>query len=419
MELTRTSSHDEIELLVHLSTLINSSLNIQEVLENALNCVEQFLGAEVSSIFEVDKGAGELYFRLARGPMAPQIKSMRLKIGKGIAGWVAQTEKPLICNEPLTDPRFCNAFDAQSGFKTKSVLCVPIKAKDRLIGVLELINKKNGGNFAANDLELITILGNQIGIALDNARLYQRLNDKLSLTMEELKTAEDKLIQAARLSALAKISQGVAHEVRNPVLVIGGFVHRLEKLAPPGDRSREICQLILHEVKKLSRMVEEIEEFAQLPEPHLSPINMGDLMEEVLRESAPAMAKQDIRVESRISPDVSPFFVDESLMRSALRHLLDNSREAMPSGGVLEVSVNPTLSHLEIRLRDTGRGIDPTDQPYIFDPFFSTKPQGTGMGLTAVHRIISDHKGEIHIESMPDKGTEIRILIPRWIESRD
>ncbi len=416
MEASRTSSRNEIELLVNLSTLINSSLNIQEVLENALNCVEQFLGAEVSSMFEVDKSAGELYFRLARGPMATQIKGLRLKIGEGIAGWVAQTEKPLICTDALADPRFCHAFDAQSGFKTRSILCVPLKARDRLIGVLEVINKKDGGNFAANDLELLTILGNQIGIALDNARLYQRLNDKLALTLEELKTAENKLIQAERLAALAKISQGVAHEVRNPVMVIGGFARRLHKLAAPGDKAQEICQLIMAEVDKLSRMVKEIEEFAHLPEPHLRPTNMGELMEKVLKESAPAMAKQEIQVESQIAPDLSPIFVDESLMRLALHHLLDNAREAMAAGGVLEVAVKSTPKHLEITLRDTGVGIAPADQPYIFDPFFSTKPQGTGMGLTAVHRIISDHQGEIHIESSPDKGTETTILVPRWID---
>jgi two-component system, NtrC family, sensor histidine kinase HydH len=416
MEVSRTSSRNEIELLVNLSTLINSSLNIQEVLENALNCVEQFLGAEVSSMFEVDKEAGELYFRLARGPMAAYIKGLRLKIGEGIAGWVAQTEKPLICADTLTDPRFCHTFDERSGFMTRSILCVPLKARDRLIGVLELINKKDGGNFAANDLRLLTILGNQIGIALDNARLYQRLNDTLALTMEELKTAEKKLIRAERLTALAKISQGVAHEVRNPIIIIGGFAHRLQKLAPADDKAQEICRFIMVEVDKLSRMVKEIEEFTLLPEPHLKPTNMGELMGKILEESAPAMAEQKIQVESRIAPDLSPIFADEDLMCLALHHLLDNARQAMAAGGILEVAVKSTPKYLEIILRDTGVGIAPADQPYIFDPFFSTKPQGTGMGLTAVHRIISDHQGEIQIESSPDKGTEIKILMPRWID---
>ncbi|MFZ2089867.1 MAG: GAF domain-containing protein, partial [Desulfobaccales bacterium] len=416
MEGSRTSSRDEIELLVNLSTMINSSLNIQEVLENALNCVEQFLGVEVSSMFEVDKSAGELYFRLARGPMAAGIKGLRLKIGEGIAGWVAQTEKPLICADTSDDPRFCHAFDDQSGFKTRSILCVPLKARDRLIGVLEVINKKDGENFTANDLELLTILGNQIGIALDNARLYQRLNDQLALTMKELKTAESKLIQAERLAAMAKISQGVAHEVRNPIMVIGGFAHRLHKLASPGDKAQEICQLILAEVDKLNRMVKEIEEFALLPEPHLKPTNMGELMEEILKEDALVMVEQKIQVESQIAPDLSPIFVDEGLMRLAINHLLDNAREAMAAGGVLQVAVKSTPKHLEITLRDTGTGIAPADQPYIFDPFFSTKPQGTGMGLTAVHRIVADHQGELQIESSPDKGTEIKMLLPRWID---
>jgi two-component system, NtrC family, sensor histidine kinase HydH len=416
MDTSRTSFRHEIELLVNLSTLINSSLNIQEVLEKALDCVEQFLGAEVSSIFEVDKSTGELYFRLARGPMANSIKGLRLNIGEGIAGWVAQTEKPLICTDTLADPRFSQTFDARSGFQTRSILCVPLKARDRLIGVLELINKKEGGTFDADDLELLTILGNQIGIALDNARLYQRLNEKLAFTLEELKTAENKLIRAERLSALGKISQGVAHEVRNPIMVIGGFARRLHKLTAPGDKAREICQLIMAEVDKLSRMVREIEEFAHLPEPRLRPTDMVDLLQSVLEENAPALTKQKIQVDSRLSPELAPISVDAGLMRLALQHLLDNAREAMATGGVLEVALKSATQHLEIKLRDTGVGIAPADQPYIFDPFFSTKPQGTGMGLTAVHRIISDHQGEIFIESSPDAGTEIKLLVPRWLE---
>ncbi len=416
MEVSPPASRTEIELLVNLSTLINSSLNIEEVLENALNCVEQFLGAEVSSIFAVDKSTGELYFRLARGPRGAQLQGLRLKIGEGIAGWVAQTEKPLICNDTAHDPRFSQVFDARSGFQTKSILCVPLKAKDRLIGVLEVLNKRDGGHFGSPDLEFLTILGNQIGIALENAGLYQRLNDKLVLTQEELKVAEKKLIRAERLAGLAKIAQGVAHEVRNPIMIIGGFTHRLQKLAPAGDQIQEICRLILAELEKLSRMVREIEEFTRLPEPRLQPTNVGELLAKFLEDNALALAQQGIRLESQIAPDLPSVFVDERLLRLALQHLLDNAREAMVAGGVLAVTVASTPTHLQISLQDSGSGIDPADQPYIFDPFFSTKPQGTGMGLATVHRIISDHQGEMYLTSSPDTGTAVQILLPRWLD---
>lgn len=408
------ASRRDIELLLNLSTLINSSLNIEEVLETALDCVEQFLEAEVSSILAVDKSTGELYFRLARGPTAAQLQGLRLKIGEGIAGWVAQTEKPLICNDTAHDPRFYQLFDAHSGFQTRSILCVPLKAKDRLVGVLELLNKKGEGHFTTSDLELLTIPGDQIGIALENANLYQRLNEKLVLTQEELKVAGKKLLRAERLAALAKIAQGIAHEVRNPILIIGGFTHRLQKLTPANDKVGEICRLILAELDKLSRMVKEIEDFTRLPAPRLQPRALGELLTQVLAEQAPALAQQGIRLQSQIAPDLPPVFVDARLLRLALQELLDNAREAMVAGGVLSVAVEAMPTHLHIMLKDTGSGIDPADQPYIFDPFFSTKPQGTGMGLTLVHHIISDHQGDIHIISAPGQGTTVSLQLPRW-----
>ncbi len=416
MELSSPSYRHEMSLLVKLSTLINSSLNIDEVLENALDCVEEFLRAEVSSIFEVDRAAGELFFRLARGARAGQIKGLRLQIGAGIAGWVAQTEKPLICNDPGHDPRFYQVFDARSGFQTRSILCVPLKARDQLMGVLELLNKRDGGEFTDSDLELLTILGNQIGIALENARLYQRLNDKLTVTQEELKIAEKKLIRAERLAALGKIAQGVAHEVRNPVLIIGGFTHRLQKLAPEQDKVQEICGLILAELDKLSRMVKEIEQFARLPEPRRQPLALGAFVAQILEEYAPTVASEGIRLESQIDPDLPPVLVDAGLMRLALHQVLDNAREAMPGGGVVAVTVHATPTQVELTIKDSGVGIDAADQPYIFDPFFSTKPQGTGMGLTTVHRIISDHQGTVRLRTHPGAGTEVTLALPRWLD---
>ena len=135
---------EDLRNLLQLSSLVNSSLDTQEALNHALMSVEQSFQAEVSSIYEVDKAKGDLFFRLARGPGSDKIKTLRLPIGKGIAGWVAQTEKPLICADPYRDGRFSPQFDAESGFHTRSILCVPLKSKDRLMGVLEVLNKKDG-----------------------------------------------------------------------------------------------------------------------------------------------------------------------------------------------------------------------------------------------------------------------------------
>jgi len=405
----------ELRNLVQLSSLINSSLDTQEALNNALMSVEQAVSAEVSSIFEVDKVKGELYFRLARGPGSEKIKNLRLPIGEGIAGWVAQTEKPLICDDPYLDARFSQQFDAQSGFQTRSILCVPLKSQDRLIGVLEVLNKTEGRGFNEEDLEILTMLGNMIGPALENAHLYSRLKEKLSLTVEELRVVQDKLLQTERLAALGKLSQGVAHEVRNPVMIIGGFARRLLKRLGADDPDREMIAPILHQVHRLEQMVAEIEAFTVLLEPDLKPRDLARVIDQVLAASAEDLKQRRIAVERRVPPDLPRVPLDERLMSQALHQLIGNAMEAMPNGGKLTLTVTPEPKGLRLTLTDTGVGIKPEDMPYLFDPFFSSKPDGTGMGLTKVHQVISDHRGEIRITSVPQQGTEVNIRLPRWL----
>jgi signal transduction histidine kinase len=408
-------SRDDLRNLVQLSFLVNSSLDSQEALNNALMSVEQVVNAEVSSIFEVDRVKGELFFRLARGPGSEKIKTLRLRIGEGIAGWVALTEKPLICANPYLDARFSRHFDDQSGFQTRSILCVPLKSQDRLMGVLEVLNKKDDQGFHEGDLEVLTMLGNMIGPALENAHLYSRLKEKLSLTMEELKVVEDKLLQTERLAALGKLSQGVAHEVRNPVVIIGGFASRLLKRLSADDSAREMIATILHQVHRLEQMVAEIEAFTVLLEPDLKPQDLARIIDQVLGASAEALEQRQIAIERRVPPDLPRIPLDEGLMSQALLHLIENAMEAMPNGGQLTLTVTPEPKGLRLILADTGVGIKPEDLPYLFDPFYSSKPDGTGMGLTKVHQVISDHRGEIQITSVPQQGTEVNIWLPRWL----
>jgi two-component system sensor histidine kinase HydH len=407
-------SRADLKKMVQFSSLVNSSLDTEEVLNNALMIVEQWLDAEVSSIFEVDKGRGELFIRLARGSGSQQIKPLRLPIGEGIAGWVAQTEQPLICADPYRDCRFSPQFDEKSGFCTTSILCVPLKSHDRLLGVLEVLNKKGGYGFSADDLEMLILLSNMIGPALENAQLYQRLQEKLELTKEELQLVEEKLLQSQRLAAMGKLAQGVAHEVRNPVMIIGGFARRLQKRSPEGDATREMIAPILDEVHRLEQMVAEIEAFTVLLEPDLKRRDLREVIDQVLAEAAPALERRRITVR-RLLPDHLPQIpLDGPLMGQALRHLIDNAVDAMSDGGQLTVEVTPEAQGLRLTLQDTGAGILHEDMPYIFDPFFSTKPSGTGMGLTKVYQVISDHRGEIEINSVPGHGTAVTIRLPRW-----
>ncbi len=282
------------------------------------------------------------------------------------------------------------------------------------MGVLEVLNKKGGCGFNDDDLEMLTILSNMIGPALENAQLYRRLQEKLELTEEELQVVEEKLLQSQRLAALGKLSKGVAHEVRNPVMIIGGFARRLQKRLPDNDPTREMIAPILHEVHRLEQMVAEIEGFTVLLEPDLKRRDLGEVIDRVLAEAASDLTQRQITVRRLIPGNLPWISLDENLMGQALHHLIDNAMDAMAGGGQLTLEVSPETMGLRLTLRDTGVGIPPEDMPFIFDPFFSSKPHGTGMGLTKVHQVISDHRGEIEIISVPGHGTEVTIRLPRW-----
>jgi putative nucleotidyltransferase with HDIG domain len=161
--------------LLQLINRVNSSLDVETVLNCAMETAEEALQAEASAIFEVDDDKGDLFFRLARGEKAEQVKPLRLKMGEGVAGWVAQTGKAVIVAQAGADPRFNPRLDAQSGFHTRSLVSVPLKHQGRLVGVLQVLNKRPPLDFDQEDLKLLTLMAQPIAAALANARAYTRL----------------------------------------------------------------------------------------------------------------------------------------------------------------------------------------------------------------------------------------------------
>jgi len=405
----------ELKALAGLSAMINSSLDIHAVLDNAMRCVQTFVNAEASAIFELDEARGELFFRIALGDAAERVKEIRLKPGEGIAGWVAQTGEPVIVRDTRKDSRFSGGVDAISGFETRSILCVPLTCRNRLMGVIQVLNKRGAVCFDESDLEMLTILANQVAIALENARLYTKLNERLTVTARELRAAQSRIIQSERLAALAKLSQGVAHEVRNPVTIIGGFARRLMKQFADNEAALKNIGIILSETERLEQMVYDVEAFSKLRQPEPGPVEMDAVINAVLLGLDGSIQSQKIEVMIDI-PDSLPLVeCDHELIELALKNILENAVEAMPSGGHLTVRAIMQSDLLMLSITDTGVGVPPRDIEGVFDPFFTSKQHGTGLGLTTVHRIISEHSGEVRLIPVPSGGTEVSIHLPlRW-----
>jgi HD-GYP domain-containing protein (c-di-GMP phosphodiesterase class II) len=158
-----------------ISALLNSTLEEVEIRKRAIAAATVLMDADAGSLLLLDEAAGELYFEVAHGEKGDAVRQIRLKVGQGIAGYVAQTGEPVIVNDVQHDPRFFRSADHKSGFVTKNMVCVPVKARGKLLGVLQAINRKDGGQFDQQDLQNFIALGHQVGIAIENANLYQEI----------------------------------------------------------------------------------------------------------------------------------------------------------------------------------------------------------------------------------------------------
>lgn len=180
-----------LEALIETSLHFSQILDVQRLLDIIMRRAEEVMEAEASSIFQVDEKNRELFFVLATGKRAEEVKKIRVPFGKGVVGWVYEHGEPLLVADTSKDPRWYGGVDKESKFVTRSILAVPLRVKDKTIGVAEVVNKRGNKAFTEDDLELFDAMGRQIAIALENANLYRELDDLFMSSIKAIVTAID------------------------------------------------------------------------------------------------------------------------------------------------------------------------------------------------------------------------------------
>jgi HD-GYP domain-containing protein (c-di-GMP phosphodiesterase class II) len=186
-----SSMEEELKTLARLSAILNSTLDPREVQKRAMEAATELMKAETGSLLLVDERSNDLYFQVALGEKGAKVKEIRLRMGEGIAGWVAENGSPVIVEDVSKDPRFSKRADERSSFVTRNMICVPVRIKDKTIGVLQAINRLDG-LFNQGDQELFEMLANQVAIAIENARLMEDLRHTFYETAEALAEAIEK-----------------------------------------------------------------------------------------------------------------------------------------------------------------------------------------------------------------------------------
>jgi signal transduction histidine kinase len=247
--------------------------------------------------------------------------------------------------------------------------------------------------------------------------IFASVTDQLKAALPDSAKRTQLLELSRRVTALGRLTAGVAHEVKNPLNAMTIHLELLkQKLAAGADAGaiESHVDIISREIRRLDDVVQGFLKFARPEEMSLKPVPPGELVEEVLKTLAVEANVTGVSLEADVAPDVPRIEADPGIFRQALLNLAKNAVQAMPNGGTLTMGVAPTKDgRVEIRVADTGIGIAPENLAKIFDLYYTTKQAGTGIGLSLVYRTVQLHNGDIDVESTPGVGTTFVIKMPK------
>jgi PAS domain S-box-containing protein len=239
--------------------------------------------------------------------------------------------------------------------------------------------------------------------------------------IQRLKNLERERLEAERWASLGRMVEEIAHQVRNPIVSIGGFAKRLQRAFSSTQKSYSYLDQILHATRKLETMIRRVEEYVQIPKPSFERESIQEVVEAVLQSFSKEASQTGVsfNLETRDLKENGHLFLDRGLVIRAISHVLRNSLEVLaeaPSGKETK-TVTLTLfageENIGVSISDKGQGIPKKNLNLIFEPFFSTRPDHVGLGLPLVRRVIGEHSGEVRVESRPNKGTTITLYFPK------
>jgi len=242
--------------------------------------------------------------------------------------------------------------------------------------------------------------------------LIARINGLISKSNYQKRLAEED-----KLAALEKLAESIAHEVRNPIVAIGGFARRIHNKLPKGDLLSIYAGHILHEVQRLETMVNEIVKLKTIIISNPGLFDIKKIIDSSLIKKEPSVLRQKILIKKRYCPETTFVYGDYTILETAFLHVIENALEAMEMKGTLTINVKTHDDKIAVFFEDTGKGISKSEIVQIIRPFYTSKMSGAGMGLTIVKHIITLHKGEISISSKKGVGTIVAIDLPRHAET--
>jgi signal transduction histidine kinase len=353
----------------------------------------------------LDESREWLDLRASFGAGDAYINKPRLSAAESLIGVVVRRKKALQVANVQSDTRYQNVELARCEGLV-SLLSVPLIFAGQSIGALSVYTARPY-SFSNEEIRILSALAELSAIAIEKARLYERIVD-----------VEEQLRQNEKLSALGLLAAEVAHEIRNPLTVMKLLYHSLDLKFEAKDPRAKDAQIIESKIEHLNKIVEQILDFARTTEPRFTPVNLNDLVDELGLLVRHKLSNQGIKLVRNLQPDLPLVPGDAPQLEQAFLNLILNATEAMAAGGTLTIrsrslTVAEKVSQVAIEFKDTGAGMSKEQQSQAFKAVLATtKAKGTGLGLAIVGRIIETHQGEIRIRSHEGRGTTISIKLP-------
>jgi CRP-like cAMP-binding protein len=333
--------YNKLQRLIEASKIINSTLDLNKLLGLILDSATQSVNADRGTLYLVDDVKKEIWSKILQGSDMIEI---RLPIGKGFSGYVAETGETILIPDAYADPRFNPEIDKQSGYRTRNMLCMPMKNKDgKIIGVFQLLNK-NQGSFDDDDVSFIDALSAHASVAIENAHMAQEM------------------VANERLSAVGKMASVIIHDIKNPMGTLRVYAQVMKRKSG-NEEANKLADEMIHQVDRFVNMTQEILDFTRgVSASNFQELEFFDLMNGVLDFIGKDLEKNNVKLK-KFAQFRGIVNLDQDKIVRMFYNIASNARDAMPQGGSLTITTIKENDFVRIDFTDTGTGMP--DEAYL------------------------------------------------------
>lgn len=398
-----------------IGELVTMPLDTSEILTHVVEITSEIMKVDVCSIYLSDPDDNSLVLEATIGLRGDAVGHVKINPGEGITGRAAKQGR-IVAVSDVTKDRRNKYFPITGEDEFRSLLSVPLRFHDELIGVINVQTRKPR-TFRNYERRLLKTVAHQVSGAIHNARLYENVY----AAKKELEQTHKRLVESEKMAALGRLSMTLSHELRNPLAGLKGASQLLARKIDGKDELGEYVSLILEEIERLDRIVEDLLHFARPGELRLEDVDINKLIQDALLLHSEDLHVRNIVIRKRLS-ELPNIRADRDKMKQVVINLILNARDAMPEGGELLVSSGVITNEpkgsdtVTLQFKDNGCGIPEDVLPHIFEPFFTTRANGVGLGLAVCKTIIEEHRGRISITSYHEtddiNGSVVTVEIP-------